>query len=278
MVSIPQMKPPVQLRLIRQCPELRRLHWCTEALPVRMFVQSIVVGSWPMLDDICMDSSKLLDQHLSQIIGKMTRITGFSVSGTGFNIQPMSALRNHFHGLRRLDIAQLFKVDDRTCSEFTIEVLKSCSQLESLKARAIPADYLMDNAPWACETTLRILKVNFEIIPKPGGNGPQQMAIMRRLSKFVNLERLDMSDNWRWRPIQLSYGLKKLAAMTKLQEIILPVEGQLLSLDDVEWIIEHWRDLKSIRGVVGWKGDSKTLIAKFSEAGIGTCKLSVAWL
>ncbi|KAG0229172.1 hypothetical protein BGX31_006300 [Mortierella sp. GBA43] len=169
-------------------------------------------------------------------------------------------------------------MDDNIYSEFTIEVLKSCPQLESLKARAIPADYLVDNAPWACEITLRTLKVGFKIKPGPDGDVSQQEAIMERLSMLVNLERLDMSNNWNWRPTQLSHGLKKLATLTELQELVFPKECQLLSLDDVEWIIEHWRNIKSIQGIVGWKGDSKQLITKFSEAGIETCKLSIAQL
>ncbi|KAG0229170.1 hypothetical protein BGX31_006298 [Mortierella sp. GBA43] len=212
---------------------------------------------------------------LSQIIDKMRCITGLSVSGTHFNTQSMSALQTHFHCLRRLNIASIFEVDDITYNEFTVEVLKSCPQLERLKAKGLPADYLMDNTPWACETTLRILEVNFEINPRPGGGGPQQMAIMGRLSKLVNLERLDMSDNWKWRPIQLSYGLKKLATLTKLQELVLPKESQLLTFDDVEWMIEHWRNLKSIQGAVAWSDYSYIRFSKFSEAGIDTRHLFV---
>jgi hypothetical protein len=278
MVSILWMTSSVQLSLIRQCPELRRLQWCPRlvALNVRMFIPNMMRSTWPMLEDLQWENAEVSDQALSRIIGNMQRVTGFCAATTYFNVQSMSALRNHFHCLRRLNITGILgDVDDNIFNEFTIEVLKSCPQLESLKARAISADCLMDNAPWACEITLRILEVSFEIKPGPDGDASQQEAVMERLSRLVNLERLDVSNNRNWRSTQLSRGLKKLATLTELQDIVFPKECQLLSLDDVEWIIEHWRNLKSIQGVVGWKGDSKQLIIRFSEARIETCKLSI---
>ncbi|KAG0235861.1 hypothetical protein BGX31_004145 [Mortierella sp. GBA43] len=257
--------------------EINRTMPRIETSTLESWKYSVLADTWPMLEDLCLDESRASDEQLSQIIKNMRRVTGFSVAKTSFNILSMSVLQYHFHCLRRVNTSYLIQMDDITSSELTIEILKSCPKLERLKARGLPAEYLMNNTPWACEITLRTLEVSLEIKPSPGGDAPQQEAIMTRLSKLVNLERLDMSNKWIWKPIQLSCGLKRLGTLTKLQELVLPIERQCLSLEDVEWMIAHWRNLKSIEGDVSWDDDDpESLIAKFSEAGIGAHKLSVS--
>ncbi|KAI8348067.1 hypothetical protein B0O80DRAFT_429791 [Mortierella sp. GBAus27b] len=281
LVFIRWMTISTQLRLIRRCPKLRRLHWTPDSgpRPMRRFVQSVLENTWPMLEDLCLDDTKVSDQDLSIIIGKMQRIIGLSVAHTHFNSMSMTALQPHLHWLQRLNISgTLEDMDDVTSSEFTIMVLKSCPQLEFLKANGVPAEYLMNDAPWACEKSLRILELSFEITPIQEEHDSQQEAIIGRLMKFVNLERLEMSNSWSGSPIgfQLRHGLAKLATLTKLQELILPSKPQLLSIHDVEWMIEHWKNLKSIAGTLCWSHDDpQTLIDRFSVAGIGTQKLIV---
>ncbi|KAG0235862.1 hypothetical protein BGX31_004146 [Mortierella sp. GBA43] len=146
-----------------------------------------------MLEDLCLEHSKISDQELSQIIGKMRRVTGLSVARSHFNMESMSALRSHFLSLRRLNIADILDTaDDTTSSEFAIEVLKSCPRLERLKAEGVSAEYMMDNAPWACEISLKVLEMSFNHVI----NDSQHEAIMGRLAKLVNLERLDVSNSW----------------------------------------------------------------------------------
>ncbi|KAG0229167.1 hypothetical protein BGX31_006295 [Mortierella sp. GBA43] len=282
LVSVRRIRPSAQLELIRQCPELRRLHWSPRrgSFPKDKFVQSILGDTWIMLGDLCMDNTKVSDQELSTIIGGIRRITGLSVASTHFNIQSMTALRNHFHWLRRLNTADMLGiVDDTTCSEFTIQVLKSCPRLERLKAEGVSAEYLIDDGPWACERSLRILEVCFEILSDHVNHDSQQEAAMGRLMRFVNLERLDFSNGWYGQSIefQLERGLEKLATLTALQELVLPSKMLRLSLDDVEWMIEHWRNLKSIEGsLVRNHDDPLNLVDRFSEAGISAPNLFVS--
>ncbi|KAI8345526.1 hypothetical protein B0O80DRAFT_472921 [Mortierella sp. GBAus27b] len=138
MSSMTWMAASSQLEMIKRCPELRRLHWGQAVGIVSLDDFARSMDTWPLLEDLCLDRSDASDQQLSIIIGKMRRVIRLSVFGTQFNIQAMSALRNHFHSLRRLNMAcSKGGMDDATSSEFSIEVLKSCPQLEHLKARGV---------------------------------------------------------------------------------------------------------------------------------------------
>ncbi|KAI8345527.1 hypothetical protein B0O80DRAFT_504285 [Mortierella sp. GBAus27b] len=275
MSSIRRMAVSIQLKLIKQCPELRRLHWgpMVERTPLDNFARSM--DTWPLLEDLCLDGSNASDQQLSIIIGNMRRVIGLSVIGTYFSIQAMSVLRSHFHSLRRFGVAcSIYGMSNTACSEFTIEVLKSCPQLEHLKARGVSAEYLMDDAPWACEGSLRVLEMSFNHVI----NDSQHETIMGRLAKLVNLERLDVSNGLPENTItfQLRRGLGKLATLTGLRKLVLARDMQHLSMDDIEWMIQHWTSLTTIEGTLGWNHDDpQVLINRLSAAGVRTQKLVV---
>ncbi|KAG0223846.1 hypothetical protein BGX31_008296 [Mortierella sp. GBA43] len=199
--------------------ELRRLEWDVwpEPFSIDDFIQSMSTDTWPMLEDLGVDNSEASDQELSLIIGKMHRVIGLSVVYCTFKMQSMAALRHHFPWLRRLNISCPANYTD--ISEFVIEVLKSCPQLESLKADDLRAESLMNDTPWACQRSLRILELRFGIIPAQFGNDSQCEAIIGRLIGLVNLERLDVPASW-LNDFQSRCRLEQLSRLTRLRKLI----------------------------------------------------------
>jgi hypothetical protein len=271
------MTPLEQLSWISRCPDLRRLKWDTRPHPFPRddFVQSLMTNTWPKLEDLHLKRSGASDRQMSLIIGGMRRIIGLSVSRTQVRVQAQAALRFHFPWLRRLNIV----LNITETSEFIVEVLRSCPQLESLKADSISGDYFLDDAPWACERSLKTLEICFEISPTPWDKDRQQSAIVKRLMRLSSLERLDLTDpqtRTHGGPSGLEFrlerGLEQLATLTRLKEIVFYPKIEQLAMEDVEWMIKHWKNLKSVKGKLSLKdvSESLRLANKFSEAGIDT--------
>lgn len=97
--------------------------------------------------------------------------------------------------------------------------------------------------------------------------------------RLYHLERLDMSDrespgNLLSIHLRLGIGLEQLATLTRLKELVFYPVPQRLSKDDVDWMIKHWKSLKSVEGILGLKDgkESQKLVDMFHAAGIDVQK------
>jgi hypothetical protein len=255
-----------ELRWIEHCAHLKRLTWyfpfAQGNAVLEEILQSIAANTWPELEELY-HPLKATDKQASFIISKMQRVLGLSI---GYS-QPFdlvkTALRPHFSWLKILDISNA--PGDNTA--FIIEILKSCPQLEIFQAGEVrDCDAMVDDAPWACECSLRDLKVQFR--PKK----VEQRGLIRRLSRFRNLERLDVS-NWVYHlpgpDFRLESGLDQLATLTRLKELRLTRTDQAMTLKDLEWMIDHWKNIEAISGTLNSDDlESGRLWLRCNEAGI----------
>ncbi|KAK3810276.1 MAG: hypothetical protein J3Q66DRAFT_391399 [Benniella sp.] len=221
LVSISGLEAKEQLRWLKYSPHLRRLTWepmykQTEDI-VEEFTQSIVANAWPGLEELNIPRFRRSDRQMSLIIGGMQRVRGLSII---YN-QPFDsvkvALRPHFLWLWKLDAASISGND----SLFTIEILMSCPQLEILRMGIVHVrDMLADDAPWACESSLRHLDVCFKV--EADASEAEKRVLLERLSRLHNLKQLDLSTRAflvQSLDLRLESGLEQLATLTQLEEL-----------------------------------------------------------
>ncbi|KAG0229008.1 hypothetical protein B0O80DRAFT_463671 [Mortierella sp. GBAus27b] len=271
--SILGMDPKSQFELVLQCPNLKRLYWAVSkmynTLPIEDFTQAVDAQWWSELECLQLIRSRASDPQLSIMISGIPQLLGLSITCSELADQARMALRRHFAWIKQLDISVIFVNN----AAFVIEVLKFCPMLESLKANMVQTHYIMedDDAPWACEGSLKVLEVCFQVLYKE--KEVQQSALLERLSKFSNLERLDLSNRQSSGlslDFRLESGLGQLATLTRLKELAFGYTMQEMTAEDVQWMIHHWKDLKSVEGTLNVKDkiECGRMVAMFHEAGI----------
>ncbi|KAG0235863.1 hypothetical protein B0O80DRAFT_472927 [Mortierella sp. GBAus27b] len=268
--SVSGMAPAEQLEMVRQCSHLRRLSWgllANHPFPIEEFAQALIANGWPELEDLQLLRSGASDQQLSLIISGMHRIVSLSIAYTELSVLARTALRPHFRWIRELDILMVFVNNE----EFIFQVMKSCPRLERLRASTVQAHLMKDDAPWACEGSLKVLEVCFAVSFTE--RAEQQRILLDRLARFRKLERLDLS-SWQGSELSLEFSLEKgltaLAALRRLKELSFERTVQEMTMEDIEWMISRWKNLKVVQGIlrIGDRGESERMITRFREADV----------
>lgn len=268
------LDPRKELAWIRRCSNLERLRWCSSALPqhfpINEIAQLVVDKTWPKLQDLSLVRSGASDMQVATIVGGMQRVLGISIPCSDFD-QAWTSLRLHFPWLKHLDVW-----NNRTdTTDLVLEVLKSCPRLQTLRAnRMFAREFQEEEAPWACERSLKTLEVCFRV--SYASEGTEQRILMERISRLYMLERLDIS-NQEDSPgsvfslqFSLGKGLEQLATLTSLKELVVEYTEQKMTGEDVAWMIRSWKNLKSVDGLLNTDDlvGSYDLITAFSKAGI----------
>ncbi|KAK3810307.1 MAG: hypothetical protein J3Q66DRAFT_352737 [Benniella sp.] len=287
-----------QLAWIRRCTRLRRLQWRAlcfpRQFPIEEFTQSVVEKTWPELEDLSLVRCGASDQQLSLIISGMRRVLGLSVTYGDLRELSMAALRPHFPWIRHLDVLRNFG----STKELTVEVLRRCPRLETLRANRIPAHEVIEGPRWACEKTLKVLEVCFQVVAgvagaagttrgeedegKEGKERKERNRLLERIARLVQLERLDIS-NQDESPMEVSSvvlskkkGMEQLGRLTHLREVCVEYTQQESTVEDVEWMIQQWPSLRRVEGTLHTADPlcSRALMGRLSQAGIAVRQLS----
>jgi len=132
---------------------------------------------------------------------------------------------------------------------------------------------------WACELSLKVLRLKVGGIPRPESEGDQstmeeylgqrreiQGLMYDRLARLTNLETLSLGDlpeedtlSWLRRTqtqedcleMSLESGLHKLSKLTKLKELNVLGMKTKIGVKEVQWMTEHWPRLRVLRGLRG---------------------------
>ncbi|KAK3810812.1 MAG: hypothetical protein J3Q66DRAFT_56106 [Benniella sp.] len=236
------------------------------------------------------DSNGLKDDGAAAILSGCRK--GWKVVKIGYSVEfktsAKEALAKHFSTLEELVMAgQHLKGSD------VVWALASASNLRSLialrdgsflahKYPDLKAHEFIDLRPtteslrtWACEKSLRVLKITIKDIPRPDlgeqsvvketyhGQGREiQGRVYDRLARFTNLETLWLGsflgqgtgDRQRLGSqkdcleMSLESGLHKLAGLKLLKELDVTQLATRIGLKEVQWMAGHWPKLKTIRG------------------------------
>lgn len=121
--------------------------------------------------------------------------------------------------------------------------------------------------PWACEGSLKELKVIITGIPRPDMEGEDaveeaypgegretQGRVYDRLARFTNLKTLWLGDDesiyYIWSlEMSLESGLGKLSGLKKLREVSVLRTETRIGLEEAQWMTANWPRLRAIYGV-----------------------------
>ncbi|KAG0227198.1 hypothetical protein BGX31_007059, partial [Mortierella sp. GBA43] len=280
LTRLEHVRPLSQLNLlIRDCPMLQTLVWDIQksmSFPGTDFCNHFTARAWPDLDSIVIKGHKNLvnDRDHATILQEAKRpfkLLDLKLGHLGSST--FNLLRNHLTTLTKVDLRQArdIDVDPSTspavwASKWVQEVLESCPSLEHIIAVIISANDIVKGNPWIC-LRLKVFQVmiNMEFITK----GPDRGRIRRkftemeestcrsvfgRLSQLRHLKALDMQYSY-WSlgprivplPLEVRVGLGQLSVLKDI-EMIHCHFSQDVHMVDVEWMLQHWPQLRKVNG------------------------------
>ncbi|KAF9363070.1 hypothetical protein BGX34_004959 [Mortierella sp. NVP85] len=255
---------PIVLALTQRCPGLQEISWFSfdtslDAQFVPAFIQSLGAGTWPALESIAFGAMDSTNDDLTRIMEGMHRITELSMGGGPglFRSNSMEQLRPHFQHLKVLNLG--FAKD--ITSQMAQEVLSSCPLLVKLRIPQIDAMDIVQGQPWVC-LGLRELSVFFAF--DPSTIEFSQTLVMDQLSRLTRLEELNLA--WE-RPsgatqdpmfqesidLRLENDLGRLRNLRRLRHISFTFTKQKMGEQEISWILEHWRSLELLFGVLDYE-------------------------
>ncbi|KAF9345892.1 hypothetical protein BGX34_004383 [Mortierella sp. NVP85] len=125
--------------------------------------------------------------------------------------------------------------------------------------------------PWKCEPTLKALKLIVHGTPISYIWADDiDHLVFDRLARLTKLEKLFLGEPDVWKQpdcprMSLESGLHKLSGLKMLKELGVSCMRTRIGVEEVQWMIEHWPRLQTIRGldengadkkVVGWLRDN----------------------
>ncbi|KAF9982736.1 hypothetical protein BGZ79_005904, partial [Entomortierella chlamydospora] len=153
-----------------------------------------------------------------------------------------------------------------------MELLTSCTNLQSLTVGRIYAQYLDTDQIWPCSKTLQSLSIEFELDREPNTSAssgatertPEELneVVFACLGQLRELKHLTVGypepeqhfDQTYVRAsipleIQLLKGLGGLAGLKKLRHFAMGDLTSSLGADEVDWMMDNWRHLEVIEGL-----------------------------
>ncbi|KAG0223273.1 hypothetical protein BGX31_008585 [Mortierella sp. GBA43] len=275
-------------QFIIHCPLLQTLSWSAmHSQPCwQQFCGYFAASTWSHLDWIEIKNERTLisDQDHALLLQSAPRplrrleVDIGTLEQTTFNIYRE---RGHFATLTKVDLTHsVFTLPawSSTSSALSLiskqvqEVLESCPMLEHIIALVIFARDIIQGKPWVCRQ-LRIFKVMINMEPSGGicsQEGKQTgikyskdqriqcHQIFERLGQLRQLTVLNMrlydenlyfdSDtNFTSLPWRLEMGLGYLSTLRKLESIG-HHGSQEIRVVDMEWMLQHWKNLRTITG------------------------------
>ncbi|KAK3810927.1 MAG: hypothetical protein J3Q66DRAFT_350546 [Benniella sp.] len=200
------------------------------------------------------------------------------------------ALSRHFSTLEELHVDEHGSKDlDSSC---LLQVLSWCPKLHTLvstdtrsyvnqTSRHFDANVFIDEdldtgtlRPWACESSLKELKIKITSISREGWSGHGRIAVTYRdqerdvqsqvydrLARLTRLETLWLGnrphDDWAagagnqhdCLEMSLESGLYRLEGLKKLRELSVAGMRTRIGVKEVQWMVMHWPKLRAIYGL-----------------------------
>ncbi|KAG0022783.1 hypothetical protein BGZ82_010908 [Podila clonocystis] len=251
-----------QLRVFMKCPQLTRLGWGFERsegpnFPALAFSECIIARQWPQLVSLSLSPNCMTDQDLADALRGLNSVTTLELPRADFGPLASAAIEKHFPTLEKLHLIPGKEGVDLGALSNT--VLTRCPKLKSIKAEAMSVKELSEepDVAWICQG-LQHLTIRFDFSAAAGQ--PEQEArhrdlLLQQLGSLTQLQTLDIS---RWTPhiatdevalrLSLSQGLNALSELARLKTLNFLGSDQRWTMDEANWIMEHWKQLKEIKG------------------------------
>ncbi|KAF9095956.1 hypothetical protein BGX29_008789 [Mortierella sp. GBA35] len=284
------MWPLELLKQVRTSAGLRRLTWNVEhlGLPMELLVEAMAEGSWPELCElgICAPygPNDELDENLTKILRALTsgRLTYFALSDGILGPLTLGCLRELYFGhVQELDFGRSAGVP----SEMVQEILAGCVHLIKVSAPHIfVRDIATASKSWTC---LGLRQLVVFIAKQPDDEDGWDSRVFEQISRLRQLEILNLQRDpylsvfiGEPRPDEiLRLGTLDLrlparsaseelsnnngdiicwSSLVRLRQFSFDRDRQTLGMEEVRWMLEHWRHLHSIEGnFKGVDGDGR---------------------
>ncbi|KAF9348422.1 hypothetical protein BGX34_002495 [Mortierella sp. NVP85] len=261
-----------QLDWITQCPNLSILRWYSNGSHLASsFVKGFIRGTstWDNLRELMLMSFEFTDGQLARIIGAMRELRVLDVYTCEVGSCSLKALRLHSQSL-----TSLIAMDcDFSASSFVPGVLASFPHLEYLAFDSVMSQDIIDGPPWACERSLKVLVAGFQFDLDLDNQDLvyHQRQVLQKVSRLTNLKELHLTygqaDNARDLDLRLENGLDQLATLEHLEKFVLCTRIKRLSVIDVKWMIDNWKNLKEYKGYLN-TANKEEQTAMLQAAGI----------
>ncbi|KAG0198862.1 hypothetical protein BGX28_007732 [Mortierella sp. GBA30] len=248
--NIPNMSVGDQVELLAHCPRLKRLTWQVRKDGLETLATRMSEDIWSEFTELHLYAEQHAtvgkDQALADIIRNMKPVIYLYCVRLPFGMESFKALRNHVDHVTTIHLMNC----ERVSGAIVHGILASCTRLEKLIADQMAVkDVEEDGRYWACSRSLRVLVVCIFLGGSNEEMEQQNRFILERLSTLTSLRVLRMArENQRPRvkPVifDLTKGLEKLITLTELREI--RVYHRLIFRADVQWMFDHWKNLKRL--------------------------------
>lgn len=251
-----QPLPHVQIELLRLCPQLSSFYWrggTIHGLARDTLLRILGSGRLPNLDSMDIMGMNLTDLDMEHIIQCMSRVRKLAVYQTNFGPSSLRSLEPHFQTIEELNLVQCPLV----ASANIAFLLRSCPLLRVFKAEAMGSDEIKDEM-WPCHEHLHTLSLYFDLTPLD--RLAECQIVFSLLSKLKNLRRLNISryrtphsrrilGDQRSVQLRLDHGLGQLESLRHLEALYFDGIIQDMTMAEAQWMEEHWKALRTVRGV-----------------------------
>ncbi|KAG0008271.1 hypothetical protein BGZ80_003629 [Entomortierella chlamydospora] len=294
----------IQVEIIRQCPNLETLRFLAyfreriqSSLPNEI-VRLAAIESWPKLRNLHYNGPILSGQGSADILRSMELCYQWDISYADFNIKSLQALGEHYSTLTRVNLTYC----DSARSDMLQEILSSCPQLRKFRGVRIFAKDIVQGKPWVCSSLQTFMAfIDFGDKPEVTAEEAEEMgqstistlatlddldvkilqqAVFEALSHLNNLRNLsvglELSINEGVREFRhgldfkLGNGLELLEGLKDLEIIGVSNTFQDMGMEEIEWMLAHWRRLEQVMGTCCYR-DKQTdlwLLRHLSSQGI----------
>ncbi|KAF9200411.1 hypothetical protein BGZ49_009362 [Haplosporangium sp. Z 27] len=254
--QVDELDGVAQLDLIHRCPGLRYLTW--RPRPNLMmsvsgqFIRDLTSGNWPNLKSLSL-TKPISDLDLSSILSGMNQdITELQLDRTGFSDRAFEVLKQRYFDT----IVSLNITDCIVTSEMNQQILSSCPRLEQFESTSILTSTIIDGDPWIC---LSLKKLYINISNTQWHIQTSHEEVFKRLSRLTQLEDLHIGNReyrrlrsvpHRGLRLKLDCGVGVLASLKRIKYLSWSYTRQNLVLEDVEWMLENWKGLEKVIGIL----------------------------
>jgi len=266
---------------LSRCPGLVSCVWATDRLNndpfLPRFLELLHAKTWPDPHNLCIARRAMSPGNLSKILIGMQRITSLDLFCSPNSVKPkvIELLRPRFSGLV---VLRLRSVDQRAVCPMAQEILSSCPSLESFQATRINAILVAEGNLWVC---LGLKDLHLGFVFDPSTIRLVQPRVFDQLSRLTRLRELNLWSNGlpndpaitpfrETVDLRLKNGLGKLSTLRALQRLEFDFSEQRMGNQEIDWILEHWRCLEWIHGILNKKDPEvdRTLRKRLMDHGL----------
>ncbi|KAG0228694.1 hypothetical protein B0O80DRAFT_466498 [Mortierella sp. GBAus27b] len=260
-----------QLGFLSLCPNLKKL-----VVPLgrgakksqhQDFARLASANTWPKLSDLNYSDSNMPEDAIITLLENPVW-KKWIVTHSKFGSKAFESLRNHFATLEVLSLQGCVNVT----SEMVQEILSHCPSLGVFKGDRIHARDIDKGPPWVCtslrefccfvdcsglETSAVMLYMEGKtkrgkVAVKLNSDDKIQQRVFEMFSRLTKLRHIKIGSEAGGTGLQFlcGRGLELLEDCKDIREIDFDGVGQNMTEQDVFWMLDHWKSLLQVRGIL----------------------------